>query len=119
MAKILVTDDAAFMRTVIKGALEKEGHEIIEACNGREMIDMYKEHKPDLVTLDITMPEMDGLQALKEVKKIDSGAKVIMCTAMGQQSMVMEALTNGAVDFLVKPFQQERVIEAVTKAMAK
>jgi len=117
MAKILVTDDAAFMRMVIKNAVTKLGHEVIEANNGREMLEMYKEHSPDLITLDITMPEMDGLEALKELKKIAPNAKVIMCTAMGQQSMVLDALQHGAMNFIVKPFAEDKIIEAVSKAL--
>lgn len=117
MAKILVTDDAAFMRTVLRGTLEKEGHEIIEASNGREMLDVYKGNNPDIVTLDITMPDMDGLTAIKELMKIAPNAKVIMCSAMGQQSMVMDAIRSGAKDFIVKPFQSDRVIEAVNKVL--
>lgn len=116
MAKVLVTDDAAFMRMMIKDILMKQGHEVYEANNGLDLLQKYPEIKPDVVTLDITMPEMDGLQAVKELKKIDPDAKIIMCSAMGQQVMVMEAVQNGAIDFLVKPFQPERVVEAVMKA---
>lgn len=116
MAKVLVTDDAAFMRMMIKDILMKQGHEVYEANNGLDLLQKYPEIKPDVVTLDITMPEMDGLQAVKELKKIDPDAKIIMCSAMGQQVMVMEAVQNGAIDFLVKPFQPERVVEAVRKA---
>lgn len=116
MAKVLVTDDAAFMRMMIKDILMKQGHEVYEAKNGLDLLQKYPEVKPDVVTLDITMPEMDGLQAVKELKKIDPDAKIIMCSAMGQQVMVMEAVQNGAIDFLVKPFQPERVVEAVRKA---
>ena len=119
MAKILVTDDAKFMRTMLSGFLTAEGHEVIEAGNGIEMLNMYKEHKPDLITLDITMPEMDGLEAIKKLRMMYPTAKVIMCSAMGQQSMVIEALQNGAIDFIVKPFQQDRVIDSVKKALAK
>lgn len=118
MAKILVTDDAAFMRMVIKNALNGTGHEIIEANNGKEMLDKYKEHRPDVVTLDITMPEMDGLEALKELMKIDREAKVIMCTAMGQQTMVLDAIQNGARDFIVKPFSNDKVLDSINKALA-
>lgn len=116
--RILVVDDAAFMRMMIKDILTKHGYEVIgEAENGLKAVQMYKEHRPDLVTMDITMPEMDGIQAVKEIKKLDPGAKVIMCSAMGQQMMVMEAIQAGARDFIVKPFQQERVIQAVEKAL--
>lgn len=119
MAKnILVVDDAAFMRMMLKDILTKNGYTVVgEAANGREAIDRYKELKPDLVTLDITMPDMDGLTAIKELRKLDCSANVIMCSAMGQQAMVIEAVQSGAKDFLVKPFQPERVIDAVKKVI--
>lgn len=119
MAKgILVADDASFMRMMIKDILTKNGFEIAgEAVNGLDAVDKYKELKPELVIMDITMPEMDGIQAVKEIKSIDPNAKIIMCSAMGQQAMVIEAIQAGARDFVVKPFQQERVIEAVRKAL--
>lgn len=117
MAKILVTDDAAFMRMMVKGILEKQGHEIFEAKNGLELLSEYPRVKPDLVTLDITMPEMDGLHAIRELMKIDKNAKVIMCSAMGQQAMVIEAIQSGAKDFVVKPFEAARVIESVNKVL--
>ncbi len=117
MAKrVLICDDAAFMRMMIKDILSKNGYEIAgEAENGIKAIEKYNELKPDLVLMDITMPEMDGIQALKKIKMIDSGACVIMCSAMGQQAMVIEAIQSGAKDFIVKPFQAERVLEAVKK----
>jgi len=116
--RILIVDDAAFMRMMIKDILTKHGYEVIgEAENGAKAVQMFKEHQPDLVTMDITMPEMDGIQAVKEIKKLDPGAKIIMCSAMGQQMMVMEAIQAGARDFIVKPFQQERVIQAIEKAL--
>ncbi|HHU32989.1 MAG: response regulator [Zhaonellaceae bacterium] len=120
MAKrILIVDDAAFMRMMIKDILTKNGYEVVgEAENGAKAVQMYKELKPELVTMDITMPEMDGIQAVREIKKIDSSAKIIMCSAMGQQMMVMEAIQAGARDFVVKPFQQERVIQAIEKAFS-
>ena len=119
MAKnILICDDAAFMRMMIKDILTKNGYNIAgEAENGQKAVEKYAELKPDLVLMDITMPEMDGIQALKEIKKIDGGAKVIMCSAMGQQAMVIEAIQSGAKDFIVKPFQAERVLEAVKKVV--
>ena len=119
MAKsILICDDAAFMRMMIKDILVKNGYNIAgEAENGLKAVEKYAETKPDLVLMDITMPEMDGIQALKEIKKIDGGAKVIMCSAMGQQAMVIESIQAGAKDFIVKPFQAERVIEAVKKVV--
>jgi len=119
MARIMIVDDAAFMRMMLKDILTKNGFEIAcEAVNGHDAIEKYKEEKPDLVTLDITMPEMDGLEAIKHIKEIDKNAKVIMCSAMGQQAMVIEAIQSGAKDFIVKPFQADRVIEAVKKALA-
>lgn len=115
---ILLVDDAAFMRMMIKDILIKNGLEVLgEAENGARAIEKYKELKPSLVIMDIIMPEVDGIEAVKEIKKIDSNAKVIMCSAMGQQSMVIEAIQAGAKDFIVKPFQPERVIEAVRKVL--
>jgi len=116
MAKILIVDDAAFMRMMIKDILQKNGYEVVgEAANGLQAVELYKAHQPDLVTMDITMPEMDGIEAVKQIKAINAGAKVIMCSAMGQQSMVMDAIKAGAVDFIVKPFQADRVLEAIKK----
>ena len=118
MAKILIVDDAAFMRMMIKDILTKNGYEIAaEAENGMKAIEKYQETNPDLVLMDITMPEMDGIQALKKIKEVDAGAKVIMCSAMGQQAMVIEAIQSGAKDFIVKPFQADRVLEAVKKVV--
>lgn len=119
MSKILVVDDAAFMRMMLKDILSKEGYEVVgEAANGLDAIEKFSSLKPDLVTMDITMPEKDGLQALKEIKKMDSGARVVMCSAMGQQEMVIDAVQSGAKDFIVKPFQGDRVLEAIKKALA-
>ena len=116
MAKILIVDDAAFMRMMIKDILTKNGYEVIgEAANGIQAVELYKAHQPDLVTMDITMPEMDGIEAVKQITAVNPGAKVIMCSAMGQQSMVMDAIKAGASDFIVKPFQADRVLEAVKK----
>lgn len=116
--KILIVDDAAFMRMMIKEILTKNGYSVVgEASDGAQALEKYKELKPDLVTMDITMPEMDGIQALKEIRANDTGAKVIMCSAMGQQAMVIDAIQAGARDFIVKPFQAERVIEAIRKAL--
>ncbi len=119
MAKnILICDDAAFMRMMIKDILSKNGYNVAgEAENGMKAVEKYKEVTPDLVLMDITMPEMDGIAALKEIKKLDAGAKVIMCSAMGQQAMVIESIQAGAKDFIVKPFQAERVLEAVKKVV--
>ncbi|AHA30096.1 two-component system response regulator [Exiguobacterium sp. Leaf187] len=118
-AKVLIVDDAAFMRMMIKEILSKNGYDVVgEAENGLEAVSKYKELTPDLVTLDITMPEMDGISALKEIKAINPAAKVIMCSAMGQQSMVIDAIQAGAKDFIVKPFQADRVLEAVSKTVS-
>ena len=115
MAKsVLICDDAAFMRMMIKDILTKNGYDIAgEAENGAIAVSKYQELKPDLVLMDITMPEMDRIQALKNIKAADGAANVIMCSAMGQQAMVIEAIQAGAKDFVVKPFQADRVLEAV------
>lgn len=116
--KILLVDDAAFMRMMLKDILTKNGYEVVgEAENGAKAVEKYGELKPDLVTMDITMPEMDGISALKNIRSIDSNAKVVMCSAMGQQAMVIEAIQAGAKDFIVKPFQADRVLEAVKKVI--
>lgn len=119
MAKnILICDDAAFMRMMIKDILTKNGYTVAgEAENGLKAIEKYAELKPDLVLMDITMPEMDGIQALKKIKSTDPAASVIMCSAMGQQAMVIESIQAGARDFIVKPFQADRVLEAVKKVI--
>ena len=119
MAKnILICDDAAFMRMMIKDILSKNGYNVAgEAENGAKAVEKYNELKPDLVLMDITMPEMDGIQALKKIKESDPSALVIMCSAMGQQAMVIESIQAGAKDFIVKPFQADRVIEAVKKVV--
>lgn len=119
MAKnILICDDAAFMRMMIKDILTKNGYNVVgEAENGAKAVEKYNEVKPDLVLMDITMPEMDGIQALKKIKESDPKAMVIMCSAMGQQAMVIESIQSGAKDFIVKPFQADRVLEAVKKVV--
>ena len=119
MAKnILICDDAAFMRMMIKDILTQNGYNVAgEAENGVKAVEKFKEVSPDLVLMDITMPEMDGIQALKEIKKMEPGALVIMCSAMGQQAMVIESIQAGAKDFIVKPFQADRVLEAVKKVI--
>lgn len=107
------------MRMKLKDILEKNGYEVAgEAQNGQEAFEKYQATKPDLVTMDITMPEVDGLEALKMIKASDASAKVVMCSAMGQQGMVMDAIRAGAVDFIVKPFDTERVIQAIDKALS-
>ena len=119
MARVLVVDDAAFMRKMVSDALTGGGHEVVgEAGNGAEAVLRYQELRPDVMTLDITMPEKDGLAALKEIIAIDPGAKVIMCSALGQESKVLEAIKLGAKDFVVKPFQPERILDAAAKAVA-
>ncbi|MFZ3101247.1 MAG: response regulator [Desulfitobacteriaceae bacterium] len=117
-ANIMIVDDAAFMRMMLKDILTKNGFTVVgEAENGVVAVEMYGNIRPNLTVMDITMPEMDGLQAVKEIRKIDPQARIVMCSAMGQQSMVIEAIQSGAKDFVVKPFQAERVIEAITKAL--
>jgi two-component system, chemotaxis family, chemotaxis protein CheY len=119
MARVLVVDDAAFMRKMVSDALSKAGHEVIgEACNGSEAVESFRSLKPELTTLDITMPEKDGLTALGEIMTLDPNARVIMCSALGQESKVLESIKLGARDFVVKPFQPARVQEAVEKALA-
>ena len=117
MAKIMVVDDAAFMRMKCVKLLTENGYEVVEAETGAQAVEKYQASKPDGVLLDITMPDMDGLAALKELRRIDPGARVAMVTAMGQQSIVMEALKSGASDFVVKPFDAERVLGAVGKLL--
>ncbi len=115
---ILLVDDAAFMRMMLKDILVKNGYNVIgEAENGAKALEKYKELKPTLVIMDITMPEMDGIQAAKAIKADDSNALIIMCSAMGQQAMVIESIQAGARDFIVKPFQPDRVLEAVKKVI--
>jgi two-component system, chemotaxis family, chemotaxis protein CheY len=118
MARVLVVDDAAFMRKVLSDTLSKGGHEIVgEASNGTEAIDRFRELRPELTTLDITMPGKDGLTALREILSFDPSARIVMCSALGQESKVLEAIRAGATDFVVKPFQPERVLDAVAKAV--
>lgn len=118
VANILVVDDAAFMRLMIKDMLAEAGHTVVgEAVNGLDAIEKFRKLKPDLVTMDITMPDMEGVDALKEIRRIDPRAVVIMCSAMGQKQMIVEAIKSGAKDFIVKPLQTSRVIEAISKAL--
>ena len=117
--KVLIVDDAAFMRMMLRDILAKNGFEVVgEADNGKVAVQMYNDLKPDVVTMDITMPEMDGIAAVKEIKEADPAAKVVMVSAMGQQAMVIEAIRSGAADFIVKPFQPDRVLEALGKALS-
>jgi two-component system, chemotaxis family, chemotaxis protein CheY len=118
MKRVMVCDDAAFMRMMIKDILVKNGYEIAaEAENGLKAVEQYPDAKPDLVLMDITMPEVDGIEAVRRIKALDPNANVIMCSAMGQQAMVIEAIQAGAKDFIVKPFQADRVLEAVRKVI--
>ena len=115
--RVLIVDDAMFMRITLKNIMQQEGLECHEAASGFEAVQRYMELRPDLVLMDITMPDMDGITAVREIKQFDPQAKVIMCSAMGQQSMIVDAVTAGAIDFVVKPFKPERVLEAVHKAV--
>ncbi|MCL4426693.1 MAG: response regulator [Firmicutes bacterium] len=117
MARVMVVDDADFMRMRLSRLLGENGYEILEAENGSVAVRKYQEFKPDVVLMDITMPIMDGLTAVKEIKKLDPTARIIMCTALGQQTMVIEAIKAGARDFVVKPFQPEKVLNAVKKVL--
>lgn len=117
MPTIMVVDDAAFMRMRCKKLLTQSGYDVIEAATGAEAVETYKKSKPDAVLLDITMPDMDGLTALKEMKKLDPDVRVAMVSAMGQQSVVMDALKSGAKDFVVKPFEADRVLATVKKLL--
>lgn len=116
--KILIVDDAAFMRMMIKDTLSKNGYtNLIEAEDGKMAVEVYNTQKPDLVIMDITMPNMDGLQALAAIKKMSPESKVLMCSAMGQETMVVEAIKLGALDFIVKPFKPDRILQTVAKAI--
>ena len=118
MYKILVVDDAGFMRKMVQTHLSKAGYtDFIEGEDGQRAVDLYKSEKPDLVIMDITMPNLDGIQALGQIKEFDPSAKVVMCSAMGQESMVMEAIKLGALDFIVKPFKQDRIVQTVSKIL--
>lgn len=118
MPRVLIADDAAFMRMMLKDILSKNGFEVVgEAANGQEAIQKYDELTPDIVTMDITMPQCDGIQALKTIMGKHPGAKIVMCSAMGQQAMVIESIQAGAKDFIVKPFQPQRVLESINKAL--
>ena len=114
--RVLVVDDAKFMRVMIKDILTASGFEVAgEAEDGIEAVRLFKDLQPDIVTMDITMPNMNGIDALKEIRKINGNARVVMCTAMGQKAMVIESIQSGAVDFIVKPFQPDRVLQTLTK----
>lgn len=116
MIRVLIVDDAAFMRMMLSNICRENGFNVVaEADNGLNAIEKYKEHKPDVVLMDITMPEMNGIEAVKVIKQMDNSAKVIMCSAMGQQSMVIDAIQAGASDFIVKPLQPDRVLDALKR----
>jgi two-component system chemotaxis response regulator CheY len=118
MARVLVVDDAAFMRKMLGDALAKGGHEVVgEASNGNEAVEQYTQLRPEITTLDITMPEKDGITALREILGIDPAARIVMCSALGQEAKVLESIRAGAKDFVVKPFQAERVLDAIGKAL--
>jgi two-component system chemotaxis response regulator CheY len=120
MAKILIVDDAAFMRMMVKDNLKKAGYaDFIEAGNGEEATKLYSEQNPDIVLLDITMPIKDGIETLTEIKQSNPQAKVVMCSAMGQESMVVEAIKLGALDFIVKPFKPERLVQTVKSILGE
>ncbi len=119
MARIMVVDDAAFMRNNLKHILSEAGHDVAgEAVDGADAVTKYEEVRPDLVTMDITMPNMDGIEALKQIRALDPASVIVMCSAMGQEALVVEAITSGARDFVVKPFQGPRVLDAIDKALA-
>jgi len=118
--RILIVDDAAFMRMMIKNIVTRNGYEVVdEACNAQEAVELYKLHWPDLVTMDITMPDMSGIEGVKAICNIDPNANIIMCSAMSQQHLVMEAIQAGAKNFIVKPFKQEQLIQAIEEVLAR
>lgn len=118
--RVLICDDAKFMRTILRRVLEKRNYNIVgEACNGKEAIRLYRELKPDVVTMDVTMPEMDGISAIREICAEDSNAKVIVCSAMGQKYMVLDAIQAGAKDFIVKPFDAQRIYSTMEKVLGE
>ncbi|MDH2909816.1 MAG: response regulator [Candidatus Eremiobacteraeota bacterium] len=117
--KVLIVDDAVVMRMMIKGILSKHGYEVVgEAQNGVEAVDKYKQLQPDLVTMDMVMPEMDGITAVRQIMSMDPNAKIIMCTSMGQQALVVEAIQAGAKSFITKPFQPPKILETISKVLA-
>lgn len=118
MARILVADDAAFMRMRLSNLLTEAGHTVLEATNGAEAVEQYRQQRPDLVLLDITMPVMDGLAAIEAIRGIDPQARIVVCSSLGQQSIVLKAIQSGARDFIVKPFQPDRVLGAVDRVLA-
>jgi two-component system chemotaxis response regulator CheY len=120
MIRVMIVDDAAFMRNMLKNCIIEAGFEVVcEATNGLEAIRLFAQHQPDIVTMDITMPDMDGVAAVTEIIRLHPTAKIIMCSAMGQQRMVLDAIVAGAKDFIVKPFQKDRVLESIHKVLDK
>jgi two-component system chemotaxis response regulator CheY len=119
-ARTLVADDASFMREMIREIIEPEGFDVVaEAGDGTDAVTAFKEHSPDIVTMDIVMPKMSGIEAVKEIIRLDPGAKIVMCSALGQEALVMEALKAGASDFIVKPFKPDAVVVTLRKALEK
>ena len=119
-ARTLIADDASFMREMIKEIVEPEGFEVVaEAGDGMDAVEMFREHSPDIVTMDIVMPKKSGIEAVKNIIELDPGAKIVMCSALGQEALVMEALKAGAVDFIVKPFKPDAVLATLRKALEK
>jgi two-component system chemotaxis response regulator CheY len=119
LTSVLIVDDAAFMRLAIKNVLTKNGFSVVaEAQNGREAVEKYMEHKPDIVTMDITMPDMTGIEALKQIRALDPQAKIVMISAMGQENMVKEAILSGAKSFIVKPYKEEHIVQTLNKVAA-
>jgi two-component system, chemotaxis family, chemotaxis protein CheY len=118
MPKILIVDDAEFLRVRLNKILDTEGYEVLQAENGSKAVAAYKDAHPDVVLMDVTMPEMDGLTALKEIVSFDPKARVVMLTALGQESVVLDAVKSGARDFIVKPFEHDRVMKAISKLLA-
>jgi two-component system chemotaxis response regulator CheY len=119
-ARTLVADDASFMREMIREIIEPEGFDVVaEAGDGTDAVDAFKEHSPDIITMDIVMPKKSGIEAVKEIIELDPGAKIVMCSALGQEALVMEALKAGASDFIVKPFKPDAVVATLRKALEK
>jgi two-component system, chemotaxis family, chemotaxis protein CheY len=118
MPKVLVVDDAAFMRVTLRNVLSPAGFVVEEATNGAEAVTRYSEVSPDVVTMDITMPEKDGIEATKEIMALDPNARVVMVSALGQEKMVKDAILAGAKDFIVKPFQPDRVLSALNRVLS-
>ena len=120
MARILVADDASFMRQIIRDILEAEGHEIVaEASDGVQAVEEWKKHQPDVVTMDIVMPRRSGIDAVRAIVAVDASARIVMCSALGQETLVTEALQAGASDFIVKPFKPDAVIETLRRVLEK